>query len=70
MVFCFKNSSDYSKGQNHCLKQKYFLTFSWRFLQLEYIGTIKVPIGTNHWDVETNRNKLENIFSGTYQQIV
>ena len=28
-------------------------------LQIEYNGTIKIPIGTNNWDVETYRNKLE-----------
>ena len=32
----------------------------WMFLQTKYIGTIKVPIGTNNWDVDTYRNKLEN----------
>ena len=35
-----------------------FLAFYWRFLQIEYIRTIKVPIGTNDWNVETYRSKL------------
>ena len=26
-----------------------------------YIGTIEMPIGTNNWDVETYRNKLEKL---------
>ena len=30
-----------------------------RFLQIKYIGTIKVSIGTYNWDVETYRKKLE-----------
>jgi len=36
------------------------------------IGTIKIPIGTNNWDVDTYRNKLENVcciymtFKGIY----
>ena len=30
-----------------------------RFLQIEYIRTIEVPIETNNWDVETYRNKLK-----------
>ena len=34
----------------------------WRFLQIEYIGTTKVPIVTNNWNVWTYRNKLENPF--------
>ena len=29
--------------------------------QSEQMGTIKMSIGTNNWDVETYRNKLENI---------
>ena len=31
--------------------------------KIHRIGTIKVPIGTNNWDVETyNRNKLDKLF--------
>ena len=32
-----------------------------RFLQIQHIGTIiKMPSGTNSWDVEAYRNKLVN----------
>ena len=40
---------------------EYFLTCYLRFLQIEYIKTIEVPIETNNWDVEANSNKLEKI---------
>ena len=50
-----------SERSEHFLKQNTTLTCYWRFLQIEYIGTIKVPIGTNTWDVETYRNKLEKV---------
>ena len=40
------------------LKQNTFLAC---YSQNKYIGTIKMQIGTNNWDVETYRNKLENI---------
>ena len=33
------------------LKQTTLLTCYWSFLLIEFIGTIKVPIGTNIWDV-------------------
>ena len=42
------------------MKQSTFLTSYLRFLQIEYIGTFKVPIGTNNWVVETYR-KVRNI---------
>ena len=32
-----------------------------RLLQIYYIGTVKLLIGTNSWDVETYWNKLGNI---------
>ena len=35
----------------------------WEVSQSFYIGTTKMPIGTNDCDVKTYRNKLENIFS-------
>ena len=42
------------------LKQNFSL---WEVSQIFYIGTTKMPIGTNNWDVKTYSNKLENIFS-------
>ena len=39
------------KGLNNFWKENYFAC----------IGTIKIPIGTNNWDVENYKNKLENI---------
>ena len=34
----------------------------WSIRSDTYIGTIKMPIGTNNWDGENYRNKLENVF--------
>ena len=34
-----------------------------KIFKLVYIGTTKMPVGTNNWDVKTYGNKLENIFT-------
>ena len=44
------------------VETEYFLTCYLRFLQIEYLWTIKVPIVANNWDMETYRNKLEKIW--------
>ena len=36
--------------------------FYWRFLQIQYIETIKEPIETNHLDLETFRINLKKYF--------
>ena len=41
------------KGQNKFWKRKVFNLFIECSNQIYYIGTIKMPIGTNIWDVET-----------------
>ena len=55
------------KGQNNLWNRIHtLLTCYLSFLQNEYIGTIKQPIRTNNWEVETYRNKFEMV--GLYRQ--
>ena len=51
-----KTRTSNSERSAQFLKQNTFLAC---YCQNKYIGTIKMPIGTNNWDVETYRNKLE-----------
>ena len=41
------------------LKQIASLTYYWMFLR-----SINMPIGTNNWDVEHHKNKLDKIILG------
>ena len=72
MVFCFKTCYDQlwekilvmfprtihskSESSEQLMKQNIFYLLLERF---KYLGTIKMTIGTNNWDLETSRNKLE-----------
>ena len=42
------------------LETEDFYLVTGSFNQIKYIGIIKIPIGTNNWDVELYRNQLEN----------
>ena len=48
-----------SERSEQFLKHNIFQICYWRSLQIYYSGTIKMPIGTKHWIVETYWNKLE-----------
>ena len=48
-----------SERSEQLLKQNTFLTCYWRFLEIEYIWTIKIPIGANDRGVEKYRNKIK-----------
>ena len=58
----------YSKSERseHFLKQSAFSTCSWRFLRSDRNITFRIQIGTNNWEVETYRNKLENVSNKVY----
>ena len=74
LVFCFKKSRVIEKSQKLISLEQFIRTVNgqkkfWTIItfnlatcsnQIKYIGTIKIPIGTNTWNVETYRNKLEN----------
>ena len=74
MVFCFKKCHDilweiavhrpriwifFDIIYSNCGRSEQFLQQGFQVL---IIVIIKRPIGTNNWDVETQKNNLENIF--------
>ena len=47
-------------------QKTWYLLFNGGFIQIYYIGPIKMPIITNNWDIETYRKKLEKKIVNTY----